>query len=768
MATPEQLPPIYSVAVRELCAFTAKAGDLDLRFTPAPSAQEGIAGHGKVVAKRDAASYESEILLASRFQNLQVRGRADGFDAKARRLEEIKTFKGRLDRQSPAQRELHWAQARIYGWLMCEARGFAALDLALVYFDIDSERETVFTEHWSADTLRAFFEAQCQRFVDWARLEAAHRAVRDAALRELTFAHAQFRTGQRELAEGVYRATAKGRVLLAQAPTGIGKTAGTIFPALKAMPGQSIDRLFYLSAKTSGRQLALDALRELREHGGACIRVLELVARDKACENPGSACHGDACPLAQGFYDRLPEARADALAEPAQLLDQESVRSVALVHGICPYYLSQELARWVDVVVGDYNYFFDFGGLLHALTQANDWRVALLVDEAHNLMDRARGMYSATLSPQALKLASQSSTAEAVPRVKKALATVKRQWNALGKEQTGDYAMHEAFPPKLLNALTQCVQSIGEHFADHPDQLDADVHAFQMEVLQVLRLLESFGAHSIIDMQRAKGAQAKSGDTDISVRNIVPAPFLADRWAGVHAATLFSATLQPMHFHADLLGLPEQHATLDVGSPFRAEQLQVRIARHISTRYAHRNGSIEPMVRLMAEQFAARPGNYLAFFSSYEYLQQAADAFAQQHPQITLWRQSRRMAEAQQRELLSQFTEHSQGIGFAVLGGAFAEGIDLPGKRLIGAFLATLGLPQFNPVNEQISERMNQLFAGRGYDYAYLYPGLQKVVQAAGRVIRTPQDEGVVHLIDDRFARAEVRSLLPAWWHIGT
>ncbi|MBF5005264.1 ATP-dependent DNA helicase [Diaphorobacter sp. NR2-3-3-1] len=767
LAEPEGL--VYSVAVRELCAFTAKTGDLDLRFTPAPSAQEGIAGHGKVTARRDAVNYESEISLASRFENLLVRGRADGFDAKACQLEEIKTFKGRLDRQSSAQRELHWAQARVYGWLMCEARGFASLDIALVYFDIDSERETAFTESWSRDALRAFFEAQCRKFVAWAQLEAEHRVRRDAALRALAFAHPEFRAGQRELAEGVYRATTKGRVLLAQAPTGIGKTAGTIFPALKAMPGQSIDRLFYLSAKTSGRQLALNALSELRGHGGACIRVLEMVAREKACENPGSACHGDACPLARGFYDRLPEARADALAEPAQLLDQESVRSVALVHGICPYYLSQELARWVDVVVGDYNYFFDFGGLLHALTLANDWRVALLVDEAHNLTDRARSMYSATLSPQALKLASQSGTAESAPRVKKALAAVKRQWSAMNKEQSADYAVHEVFPAKLLGALTQCMQAIGEHFADHPDTLDADVQAFQWEVLQVLRLLETFGEHSIIDTQRPRGPsarQAKPGETDISVRNIVPAPHLAERWSRVHAATLFSATLTPMEFHADLLGLPEPHATLDVGSPFRAEQLSVQVARHISTRYAHRGASIAPMVQLMAAQFAARPGNYLAFFSSYEYLEQAAEALARQHPEITLWRQSRRMGEAQQREFLQQFTERSQGIGFAVLGGAFAEGIDLPGKRLIGAFLATLGLPQFNPVNEQISARMERLFAGRGYDYAYLYPGLQKVVQAAGRVIRTPQDEGVVHLIDDRFARAEVRRLLPAWWSV--
>ena len=230
-------------------------------------------------------------------------------------------------------------------------------------------------------------------------------------------------------------------------------------------------------------------------------------------------------------------------------------------------------------------------------------------------------------------------------------------------------------------------------------------------------------------------------------------------------STLFSATLQPARYYADLLGLPDDHVWVDVESPFAAQQLQVQVARHISTRYPHRAASLAPIAALMAQQFRARPGNYLAFFSSYDYLQQAAALFAQQHPDVPHWCQSRRMLEGEQRDFLARFTDSSNGIAFAVLGGAFAEGIDLPGKRLIGAFLATLGLPQVNPVNEQIRGRMQALF-GAGYDYTYLYPGLQKVVQAAGRVIRTPSDEGVVHLMDDRFAQAQVRALLPAWWQV--
>jgi len=230
---------------------------------------------------------------------------------------------------------------------------------------------------------------------------------------------------------------------------------------------------------------------------------------------------------------------------------------------------------------------------------------------------------------------------------------------------------------------------------------------------------------------------------------------------------LFSATLSPRRYYADLLGTPVDTVWIDVESPFSAEQLQVQIVSRISTRFNHRQASLEPIVELIARQFSERPGNYLAFFSSFDYLQQVLTLLAERHPQINLWQQSRGMAEGQRQAFLDQFTADSQGIGFAVLGGAFGEGIDLPGARLIGAFIATLGLAQLNPVNEQLKRRMAAIF-GAGYDYTYLYPGVQKVVQAAGRVIRTREDRGVVMLIDDRFAEPRIQQLLPRWWSLGT
>ncbi|MBA6041573.1 ATP-dependent DNA helicase [Pseudomonas lactis] len=746
----------YSVAVRALCEFTAKVGDLDLRFTPSPSAQEGIVGHRTVASRRNA-HYQNEVALEGEYQQLKVRGRADGYDPDSNRLEEVKTYRGDLAAQPANHRQLHWAQVKVYGWLMCQKLGLIEIDLALVYFDIVGEGETLLNQRFDAPDLEQFFNQQCALFLDWARQEMQHREARNAGAQSLAFPHADFRSGQRTLAESVYKAVSTGRCLMAQAPTGIGKTIGTIFPQLKALVPQQLDKVFFLTAKTPGRKLALDAAQVLYDSSPDLpLRVLELVARDKACEHLDKACHGDSCPLAKGFYDRLPAARQ--AASQVRLLDQQSLRNVALAHQVCPYYLSQEMARWSDLIVADYNYYFDFGAMLFGLAQLNQWQVSVLVDEAHNLVERARSMYSASLDQYTLKTVRDS----APEALKKPLQRLNREWNALHKDQLAPYQAYAAKPDKLLQALSLCTSAMGDYFNDHPDALTGDLQAFYFDALQWAKVAELFNEHFIFDITK-RSFTAKRSSSTLCLRNVVPAEFIRPRLTAARSSVLFSATLSPRHYYADLLGLPADTAWVDVESPFKAEQLQVSIVERISTRFVHRQASLEPIVALIAQQFAAQPGNYLAFFSSFDYLQQVAQLLAERHPQIALWLQSRGMAEAERQAFLDQFTPHSQGIGFAVLGGAFGEGIDLPGARLIGAFIATLGLPQLNPVNEQMKLRMGAIF-GAGYDYTYLYPGIQKVVQAAGRVIRSQQDRGVVMLIDDRFGEQRVRQLLPRWW----
>jgi Rad3-related DNA helicase len=743
----------YSVAVRALCEFTAKQGDLDIRFTPSPTAQEGIAGHA-VVTSRRGPNYRTEVSLSGDWGMLHVRGRADGYDPDQNLIEEIKTHRGKFDSIPDNHRHLHWAQVRVYGHLLCRQLGLETVNLALVYYDIGTGHETVLRETRDAAGLAALFEDLCARFASWAASESAHRTARDAALATLRFPHADFRPGQRELAENVYRANASGRCLLAQAPTGIGKTVGSLFPVLKAMPQQKLDKVFFLAAKTPGRRLAIDAAASLGAGTGLPLRVLELTARDKACEHPDKACQGDACPLAKGFYDRLPAARAAAAQVP--ILDREALHDVALEHDICPYYLGSEMARWADMTVGDYNYYFDGGAMLYALAQNNGWRASVLVDEAHNMVSRARSMYSAELDRANLRAA----RANAPALVKKALERVGRAWTGVDKDAPAPYQVLGELPDKLLDALQNATSTVNDFLAEFPGPLDPELQRFHFDALGFLRLAESFGEHSLCDLARA-GVR----DSVISIRNVVPAPFLAPRFALAHSATLFSATLSPWHYFLDLLGMPDDTAWADVASPFTASQLEVHIAGGISTRYQQRAASLGPIADLIARQYGERPGNYLAFFSSFDYLEQVYERLAQAHPEVPAWRQERRMSEPERAAFLERFTVESRGVGFAVLGGSFGEGIDLPGERLIGAFVATLGLPQVNPVNEQLRERMHAMF-GAGYDYTYLYPGMQKVVQAAGRVIRTEQDRGVVWLIDDRFARPEVRALLPAWWSV--
>jgi DNA excision repair protein ERCC-2 len=757
---PENLLPTegYSIAVRAMCEFTAKAGDLDLRFTPSPTAQEGIAGHRTVAARRGA-DYQTEVALSGQFAELTVRGRADGYDPALNQLEEVKTYRGDLDAMPDNHRQLHWAQAKVYGWLLCQQLQLPEINIALVYFNIVSEQETLIRERHTAEQLQAFFSQQCGVFLHWARQEMAHLQNRNAQLTTLQFPHTDFRSGQRVLAESVYKAVSTGRCLMAQAPTGIGKTIGTVFPMLKAAPTQKLDKVFFLTAKTPGRKLALDALGVIGCSAPALkLRVLELVARDKACEYPTNACNGDSCPLAKGFYDRLPAARSDAVQQP--WLDQAGLRDVALRHQICPYYLSQEMARWCDVVIADYNYYFDLSALLFGLCQFNQWRVAVLVDEAHNMVERARQMYSASLDQYSLDLLRKS----APEPLKKPLQKLNREWNALHKDQLAPYQAYAQTPGKFIASLNLCVAAFGDYFNDHPQAANGELQSFYFEAIAFGRIAELFDEHFLFDISKRE-AGGKRAFSRLTLRNVVPAGFLRPRLTAARSTVMFSATLNPRHFYRDLLGLPDTTVWVDVDSPFQRSQLDVQIASHVSTRFNHRQASLAPIVELMARQFEARPGNYLAFFSSFDYLQQVAQLMADTHPQIPMWQQSRGMAEADRQAFLDRFTPVSQGIGFAVLGGAFGEGIDLPGARLIGAFIATLGLAQVNPVNEQLKQRMSLLF-GAGYDYTYLYPGMQKVVQAAGRVIRGQEDRGVVVLIDDRFAERRIQQLLPAWWQI--
>lgn len=748
-------PARFTVSVRELCAFAAQSGDLDLRFGIAPTALEGMVGHALVGSRRSPA-YEREIPLQGTYGSICVRGRADGYDHSLNRLEEIKTYRGDLERLPPARRHLHRSQALLYGSLLCATRGLTHLTVALVYYNVTTQTETIIAEECSAAELHQHFADCYEKFEAWAIQELSHRQQRDAWLAQLEFPFPAFRPGQRELAKAVFLASRDQRCLCLQAPTGIGKSLGTLFPLLKAMPPHGLDKIFFLSARTTGRRVALDALRRLAGAGTSRLRVVELLARDKACAYPGRACTGEACPRARGFFDRLPAARNHAVR--AAWLDAPVIRDIAENHAVCPYYLGQELARWADVVVGDYNYYFDHTAFLRGLTNENSWRAAVLVDEAHNLIARARDMYSAELGqPEFAQLKKQ------YPALKACWQHLQRAWRDTLREQQQPYAAYDVVPDGLRNALRSTITSLADYLEHNAVQGDARLQEWYFNLLRFQSLADTFGEHSVFDI-----TVPRPGNTDgssLCIRNIVPAPFLADAIQAARTVILFSATLGPQDYYAQLLGLPAGTARHDTGSPFSADQLQVRVATQVSTRWTDRAASLPLVAEIIAQQYREAPGLYLAYFSSYQYLDAAMRMLNSSAPDVPAWCQSRHMTEAERTAFLDQFVPGNRGIGFAVLGGAFGEGIDLPGDRLVGAFIATLGLPQVNPVNEVMRERLDRLF-GAGYEYTYLYPGIQKVVQAAGRVIRTTSDRGTVVLLDDRYQQPRIRQLLPSWWRI--
>ncbi|WP_417565429.1 helicase C-terminal domain-containing protein [Marinobacter sp.] len=744
------------VAIRTLCEFAARQGDLDFRYTPAPSAQEGIAGHQAIQSRRGY-GYKSEYLLTGECLGIELSGRADVYNPHRGRLEEIKTHRGDLSRIREHQRALHRAQLRAYGALLCRQENRKTLELVLIYYDTGKDKETPVVESAGADELWQELEALCGLYKAWAEQENHHREQRDALLSRLVFPFPAFRPRQRQLAATVYKNSLKSDTLLLEAPTGLGKTLGTLFPALMAMPAAQQDRLFYLTCRNTARQLAMDAVARLRAAQAAPawpLRTLELVSKDDACEHPDKACHGDSCPLAKGFFDRLPDARAEA-AQTEGTLDQVTLATIAAGHDICPYFLAQEMARWSDVVIGDVNRLFDQSALLHGLVRQNNWKASVLVDEAHNLVDRGRGMYSVRLDQQRLLKLKRT-----VPKpLKAAIDRTARAWQSLVRDHQREDdtpVFLASLPAQLLGALQAMVSTLSDYLADNPPDLALQELLF--ESVAFMKLADTFGDHSLCEFQRAGRGRAS-----LTLQNLIPADFLRERFEAADSVLLFSATLSPGVYYRDLLGLPEDSRFTSLPSPFSADQLQVHFTPGISTRQSHREASFKPIADLIARQFRERPGHYLAFFSSFKYARRVSETLADQAPDVPQRAQQPGMSPQQRAAFLAGFREPGGSVAFAVLGGVFSEGIDLPGDQLIGAFVATLGLPPFDAWHEILKARLEQRF-GAGYDYTYRIPGLQKVAQAAGRVIRTPEDEGVIWLIDDRFLQPAIHRLLPRWW----
>ncbi len=764
---------VIKTSVRNLVEFVLRAGDLVAAFTGSSRMVDGTKIHRKV-QQAQAANYQPEVSLAITVEwsdvILQISGRADGIITTTPEtgpeeitIDEIKSVTQELETIEAGYNPLHWAQAKCYAYIYATQHGLEQIGVQLTYCQVTTLETKLFRHIYPVPELAVFFESLVSDYAMWAKRLSDWAACRDASAGLVQFPFPAFRDGQRQLSVAVYKTICGGVKLFAQAPTGTGKTMATIFPAIKALGLGHVEKIFFLTAKTVTRQLAEAAFDRLRQSGLQC-KTLTLTAKDKICFMPDAACTPDECPYAEGYYDRIKPALHSCWQEVA--FTREVIERWAREYRVCPFELSLELAFWADAVICDYNYVFDPRVYLKRFFYENNGQYCFLVDEAHNLVDRAREMFSAEITKQSF-LAIKKTVHTKLPALAKAAGKINTCLLKLGKlciEQTAagetEYYVREQPFSEILPLLRKFMD-VAEKWLAKNEPAD-----FREELLDVYFMVNAFlRTAETYDERYVTYVEKMAKEVKLKLFCVNPAELLRQAGQRGRATVFFSATLTPIDYFFEVLGGGEGDGKMMVPSPFAAGNLRLLVADHISTTYKTRDQTYEAIVDSITAVVRAKTGNYLVFLPSYRYLEEVCRRFTQNNPLIKVSKQTGEMTEAERAGFLEQFSAGSTEtlVGFAVLGGIFGEGIDLTGERLVGAVIVGVGLPMVCPEREIIRQWFDRNDR-QGFEYAYVYPGMNKVLQAAGRVIRTEQDRGVILLIDNRFSQSRYRRLFPPEW----
>lgn len=739
-----------------------RAGDLDMRFAAPGRPLEGIRAHQKIQRQRPE-GYRAEVPVSMEVDTpeltLVVGGRIDGvLDAGGTVVvEEIKSTTRDLKTLEAAPDPCHWGQAKVYAYLLACRQQLGAVTVQLTYCHLDTDDTLELVEHLSCDQLESFFKGLVDRYLKWATTLARWRQTRDAAVLALDFPFAAYRTGQRHMAVAVYRTLRDGGQAIIQASTGIGKTMAALFPAVKTLGEGHAERIFFLTARNTGKASALKALNLLQERGLRLKRV-SLTAKDRICFCPDATCNPDVCTYAKGHFDRLQAAMDDAYL--LDHLDRDAIEAVARSHRVCPFEFSLELVRWADCIVCDYNYAFDPRVYLRRFFDEENGAYAFLVDEAHNLVDRSREMFSARLKKSAF-LDLRRAVKSELPAVYRAAGKI-NTWmlNARkGARYAGGFQSDVRLPDGLEPLLRAFLRVSETWLAKNRPAPYRDILLDRyFEISGFLRVWDRY------DDSYVTWRQATGKDLTIKLFCLDPSNHLRSALERCRSAIFFSATLTPARYFQEIFGCDRTVVRLAIPSPFPPTHLKVVVANGISTYYAQREQSLDRIVALIRTFIGSKKGNYLCFFPSYEYMTMAAAHFEGQTGGARLLVQSREMDDAGRARFLERFSAPIDRtlVGFAVMGGIFGEGIDLVGERLSGAVIVGVGLPAICPERDLIRSHFDE--RGVGFDFAYRYPGINRVLQAAGRVIRTDCDRGAVLLIDQRFCSPGYQRLLPVHW----
>ena len=787
------------IAVRELVEFILRGGDIGGAGTAlnVERAWEGSRLHRKL-QKEAGPGYEREVLLSaevplSETMLLCVEGRADGiYLANAPReeedlqqslldddhrsgvlagagaeqvspiwtVDEIKSVSMELSALKENLFPLHWAQAECYAYMLARDKELSRVQIRLSYVSTETEEVRCFYRVHSLDELAEFWDGLIRGYSRFALWEEDWKAARDRSAEALAFPFPEFRPGQEEMCETVSDAIRTKQRVFLEAPTGIGKTMSALFPAVKSLGRGEAEKVFYLTAKTVTAQAPLAALALLCE-GGLRVKTVVIYAKDKICPLEKRKCSAAACPYARGHFDRVNEALFEALAGP-DLIDRARIEELSRKYSVCPFELSLDISNFADLVICDYNYAFDPTVALKRFFRAKN-NYVLLVDEAHNLVERGREMFSATLSRRDFAAVKRLFPSPALaPALHRALNRVLRLFDELAAAQQNEFELYErgADPGEewyfTLDRFDAAAGAYMEEFKDSPRGVPEELVNLFFATLFFLRVWDNPRGPYEFYVHKTEG------NVELRFFCIDPAPLLRETYQLVRSTVFFSATLSPASYYLTLLDGPEA-GIVQLPSPFDASREKVLIAP-LAVSYSQRGNTLATVCALISQVYRAKPGHYLVFFPSFAYLLQVLELFRAKYRDIPVLAQSGGMDDAARAAYLAAFERPDPFLGFAVLGGLFAEGIDLAGDRLIGAVVVTVGLPQIGPERDLIQKHMEES-RGEGFEYAYVYPGWGRVLQAAGRVIRTEQDRGVVLLIDRRFSGEGYRELFPEHWN---
>ena len=761
---------VIRISVRNLVEFILREGDIDNRISGSMEKDAMLQGgrmHRKI-QRRMGPEYHAEYSLKMRIPcegyQIQLEGRADGVIIREKDgkpdviIDEIKgIFRDLHFLEAPVN--VHLAQAKCYAYIYGEQNELDEIGVQMTYCHLDTEEVKRFRQHYSLEELKTWFDGLIEKYRKWAEFQIRWEKERDESIGKIEFPF-PYRKGQYDLAASVYRTILRKKKLFIQAPTGVGKTMSVIFPAVKAVREGLGQKIFYLTAKTITRTVAEQAFRTLKEQG-LKFKVVTLTAKEKICLCEETDCNPDACPYAKGHFDRVNDAVFDMITGGRDI-SRETLEEQARKYRVCPFELSLDVSVWTDAVICDYNYVFDPNAhLKRFFSESGDNGYLFLIDEAHNLVERGREMYSAVLYKEDI-LEVRRAVKQMDSRLAKRLEETNRLMLEL-KRECEDYRVLESVSHlalKLMNLLTEMERFLEEYREGEKRELVLDLYFQVRDFLNIHDILdENYVIYSELE---------RDGRFKVKLFCVNPAANLQNYLEQGNSTIFFSATLLPIRYYKKLLSVETDDYAVYAESPFPEENRLLIIGRDVSTRYTQR-GQI--MYRRIAEYIAAvaeaRRGNYMAFFPSYRFMEDVYEEFIRRAPGITAVVQSQFMDEKEREQFLERFeASDSAGlVGFCVMGGIFSEGIDLAADRLIGAVVVGTGLPQV--CNDR--EIVKQYFDSRGmdgFDYSYRYPGMNKVLQSAGRVIRTENDRGIIVLLDDRFCQKRYQELFPREWKV--